>query len=83
MKMSLKHFAALEKAVVPVDTEPNREAYRTGKFPRADKTQDVNKRYRWDILWHVRMPQEWWDEVYACLVDAHIDTALRSIVKPL
>jgi hypothetical protein len=51
----------------------------------------VNKRYRWDLFWYAQRvanpfgPSTKWvcDVIYPYANDDHIDTALRSIVKPL
>ena len=64
--------------IAPHDTEERRAAYRAGNYPRAEHTQDVNRRYRWDLYWHGEHRFEGND-----VMDAHIDTALRKIVPPL
>lgn len=81
MKMSGQHFEELRAAIAPLDTEERRAAYRTGDFPRADKVQDLNMRYRWDLFWAVGAHYRLY--VAGGLKDSHIDTALRSIVPIL
>ena len=87
MKMSKEHLALLTKNIVPLDTPERREQYLAGDFPRSDAVKDLNKRYRWDLFW--TMPNECFYKVTGDPVfggdysDAHIDTALRSIVPPL
>jgi hypothetical protein len=80
MKITAQEVAALAAIIAPYDTEAAREDYRNGRFARADKVQDLNKRYRWDLV-----GASGW-QTTADLYDAgytHIDTALRSIVPAL
>jgi hypothetical protein len=91
MKIKPEHFEIIKKAIEPHDTTENRAIYREGRFHKAATTKDVNKRYRWDLFWHAQRlanpfgPSVKWvcDTLYPYLDDDHIDTALRSIVKPL
>jgi hypothetical protein len=63
-----------------------RDRYRARQIPRGDLVQDIDKRFRWDLYWaaarhapdNAGMP----DSRFG-YNDAHIDTALRSIVSPL
>lgn len=66
-------------AIVPIDTAETRAAYREGRFPRAETCKDRDRRYRWDLYW--ASGARFTDD--GGLLDAHIDTALRSIVGPL
>lgn len=80
MKASKELQAAVRIAIERLDNGRARQAYRDGNFPRAERTRDKDKRYRWDLLWA--------SGSYAyCshenLDDNHIDTMLRSIVPPL
>ncbi len=83
MKMKPEHIKYMQDAIAPLDTEERREAYRTGNFPRADKVKDLEKRYRWDLFWAANLTRWCCDTLYSYISDTHIDTALRSIVKPL
>ena len=83
---------AVEKmraAISQIDSPEWREKYRNGDYPRADSTKDVNKRYRWDLLWAAcsrgLLPQFYPTELYDTynVNDSHIDTALRNIVPPI
>lgn len=71
------------------DTPEHRDMYRQGKYPRADRTKDVNMRYRWDIFWaanstcRTRHGHTIHDTLPDDVNDAHVDTALRRIVAPL
>lgn len=89
MKITKEDFEKLRAAISPLDTPQERERYLLGKIPRADSVKDLDKRYRWDLLY--RSGLKIGDGVgvngdinlYAYLNDEHIDTALRSIVPPL
>jgi hypothetical protein len=77
--MAPKHFEALEAAIAPLDTPERRARYLAGDFKNADRCRDLALRYRWDLLWEAFPVKEWW----TYLNDAHVDTALRRIVKDL
>ena len=72
---------AIGDLVAVIDTPERREAYLAGAFFGADSVKDLDRRYRWDLLWA--------SGAYSLvsdiegLKDAHIDTALRSAVAPL
>lgn len=83
MKVSPKDLETLRAAIEPEDTEPRREAYRSGNIPRNDYVQDINKRYRWDLYWHAARIHNGLPDSTSGYNMGHIDTALRSIVKPL
>lgn len=78
MKIKPEHYAALKAVIEPLDTAENRARYERGEFPRADRTRDLAKRYRWDLLYASKYPV---GELYSYLDDNHIDTALKAIVK--
>lgn len=80
MKVSSEHVTALRDAIAPLDTDFTRAAYRTGQFPRAELVKDLDMRYRWDLFYAVKGVQIVGAGRY---MDAHIDTALRSIIAPL
>ena len=72
---------ALREKLSPLDTEEARQAYRDRRFPRFEETQDLNKRYRWDLFAAARGYDVFPDgSDYA---DAHIYTALRKLIRPL
>lgn len=89
MKMTPQHFTMLAEAIAPLDTPERREAYRTGNYPRADRTVDVNVRYRWDLFWRAHdlmltsHPDKIADFFRSNYFQGHIDTALRKIVPVL
>lgn len=71
MKMRGEHYAHLERAISPLDTEERRAKYRAYDF--------TAKRYRWDLLYQAKLSQWICDNLYPYLNDDHIDTALRKI----
>lgn len=84
MKITPTHLESLTQALTPLDTPERRAQYASGEFPRADAVTDLNKRYRWDLLFATGpFSREWTTEVYKYADDTHIDTALRSVIKPL
>lgn len=89
LKITGADLEKLKAAVSPLDTQQRREIYRTGKFPRAELVKDLNKRYRWDLLYASRLKIgdglgiKGDVDLYAYLNDNHIDSALRSFVPPL
>ena len=83
MKVTPSDLATMRDLIAPLDNDANRAVYRSGQYPRADVTRDVDKRYRWD-LFHAACGWKVACHLYdAGCNDAHIDTALRSIVAPL
>lgn len=83
MKMTPEDLATIRDAIAPLDRETIRNVYRSGRFPRADRVKDLDKRYRWD-LFHTAMSAARICEFYdRGLTDIHIDTALRSVVREL
>lgn len=81
MRMTEETFVELAEGIATIDTEYNREQYRKGNFPRSDRTQDVDKRYRWDLYWVAQRTMD--RDALRYYSDAHIDTALRRIVPGL
>ena len=76
----------IAERVQAYDTPLNRAAYRTGNIPRADAVKDINKRFRWDILWALprAVRQPFFDKAKELGGnDAHIDSLLKSLVAPL
>lgn len=86
MKVSPEHRAMIGEAIAATgyDNPTVRARYVARDIPRGAAVQDIDKRFRWD-LFHAADPQ--------CAIlralydagchDAHIDTALRSVVQPL
>ena len=82
MKATADNIANLRAALSPLDTPENREAYRSGAFPRSDAVKDLDRRYRWDLYW-ASGSREALAMYDAGCNDTHIDTALKSIVPPI
>ena len=85
MRFTSEHMDALRVALAPFDTAERRDAYRQGRFPRADAVRDIDKRYRWDVYYAAgswRILDSLCD-VGGDYTDAHLDTALRRVVPPL
>ena len=84
MKMSAEALAELRSAIEPLDTDYRRDQYRQRAIPNGERVGDIDKRYRWDLM-YMATPPSWALRQYDDfgLDDRHIDTALRSIVPPL
>jgi len=85
MKITTEHFNTLAEAIKPFDTPELRARYAARDIARADVVKDISKRYRWDLYWTAKEcagydGSETWPSGYA---DAHIDTALRTIIPAL
>lgn len=84
MKMSTIYYNDLQAIITRYDSPVRRDQYRNREFPRAGLVVDLDKRYRWDLFWIARRElQAVGVELPSALDDSHIDTALRSIVRPL
>lgn len=75
---------AMRAVIAPLDTAERRQRYLAGDFTNSARVIDLDKRYRWDLLWDSNATNTL--RLYVIednLNDAHIDTALRSIVPTL
>lgn len=84
LKIKPDDLQLLKDITVAYDTEERRQLYREGKYPRAEFTKNVNKRYRWDLLFASggRFHNgNFLSQLYTYLNDSHIDSALKSLVK--
>lgn len=79
MRISTVELETLRERITPQDTPERRAHYLRGDFPRSERVQDLDRRYRWDLLW----ASGGTGGLAQGLADAHIDTALRRIVPPL
>lgn len=79
MKIRPAELETLRNLLTPLDTPEIRQAYREGRFPRADRVKDLDTRYRWDLYYFARG----YSVHSSDLTSNHIDTALRRIVPPL
>lgn len=71
----------MRAAIAPLDTPAVRARYIARDFPRADAVRDLTRRYRFDLFyaaggWRI-LPDD------DSITDAHIETALRTIVPSL
>ena len=86
MKLTLEQVEAMRERIAPLDTAERRQAYREGRFPRAEAVKDLDMRYRWDLYHAGRVSDVFHTGIggddYG-LTSAHIDTGLRRIVPPL
>ena len=84
LKIPASTMTYLEAAIRPLDVESTREAYRSGQFPNHDRCKDVDKRYRWDLL-YAAIGSAGVCALYDAhaVNDTHIDSALRRIVPTL
>ena len=82
MKIKPEHFEHMQSAIEEVlAAEPSLpERYRAGDFPGAERTRDVNVRFRWDMVRFAGLTKWICDTLYPYANDDHIDTALRRIV---
>jgi hypothetical protein len=77
MKISAIELDCLQFAVAPLDTLERRRQYAAGDYPRAERTKDLWRRYRWDLYWDCDFRFD-----YGRYNDEHIDTALRKAIPP-
>lgn len=82
MKITEDHFNQLKVSIDPNNTEDRRQRYRDKDFRNSASVKDLDKRYRWDLL-YLSVSAHIINEIYLYANDDHIDTALRRIVKPL
>lgn len=75
LKMRPEHRKHIADAIAGHDTSFHRARY------AAEELSD--KRYRWDLLRHTVLLSWVCSELYPYLNDDHIDSALKSLVKPL
>ena len=80
MRVSQRDYDLLAQRIAPIDTEEVRERYRNRDIPRGELVNDIDRRYRFDLLYASRTYGEFADGPYT---DAHLETALKKIVKPL
>lgn len=81
MKITLHHYAHMRSAIaaIPADTIAAIKSH-IASDPRV---KDAAKRLRWDLSYAAGLTSYICDHVYAYADDAHVDTALRAIVREL
>lgn len=83
MKVSPEHREAIARAIRPFDTAETRARYVARDIPRADTVRDIDRRYRWDLLWAAVDSGRASYAMIRDYKDAHVDTVLRQCVAPL
>ena len=85
MKISKPHLGHIRAAISDV-TEKHGEAalvaaYQSGNFPRADKVQDLQKRFCFDLYYAAPGLNRWvCENLYPIgLNDSHLFTALKAV----
>jgi len=84
MKMKQEHFNYMKKEINIVLEKYNDkgqlvEEYKKGNFPRADKVQDLQKRFCFDLFYGASLARWTCDNLYSYLNDEHIYTVLKKI----
>ena len=89
LKIKLADLSVLKSRLLVLDTTARREKYLAGDFSNSDKCKDLDKRYRWDLLHSSKLRigdgigVQGDLNLYGYLDDSHIDSALKSCIKPL
>ena len=84
MKIKQEHFGHLKAEIETVLLKYNQdnklvEEYQRGDYPRAESTQDVQRRFCFDVMFGAGLNKFVCDSLYPYLNDDHIYTALKAI----
>ena len=84
MKMKQEHYQHLESEINKVLELHNKhgelvDCYESGNFHKADRVQDLQKRFCFDVLYGCSLSRWICDELYPYLDDEHIYTALKRL----
>ena len=84
MKIKQQHFDHLKVEIETVLFKYNQdnklvEEYQRGDYPRAESTQDVQRRFCFDVMYGAGLNKFVCDSLYPYLNDDHIYTALKAI----
>ena len=81
MKMTPEHFQILQKLIKKtINKYPGvKEFYETGQFINSIKTNDLQKRFCFDLFHAAIQNTQLMQDLYAYLNDEHIYTALKKI----
>ena len=81
MKIKPLHLERLRKAIEWVlENSPNIvEDYEQGRFARADKVKNLQKRFCFDLLYAAGVNHWIYDELNPYMNDAHLYTALKAV----
>ena len=88
MKIKQEHLSYM-KVVIDKFIEVNGgkesliEKYETGNFTRSETVKDLNTRFCFDMLYKSNLLIWVIDNIYPYANDAHIETALKSILPKL
>jgi hypothetical protein len=78
MKIKPEHYAYMRDAMARVLKD--NQGISAASYAAQGLT---DRRFRWDLFWAAKLSQWVSDNVYKYANDAHLDTALRAIVKEL
>lgn len=93
MKVTPEHLQEIREGIALIlahvekenglDEAALRAKYLARDIPRGDLVQDIDKRFRWDLYWGASRLTGGLPDSTSGYNDAHIDTALRAVVRPL
>lgn len=81
MKIKTEHYKEMLNVLSKVDKDAVRKHKESLK--QDARVKDIEKRFRWDLLYAAKLSPWICDNLYSYLDDSHIDTALKSIIKEL
>lgn len=81
MKIKTEHYKEMLNVLSKVDKDAVRKHKEALK--QDARVKDIEKRFRWDLLYAAKLSPWICDNLYSYLDDSHIDTALKSIIKEL
>ena len=86
MKIKPEHYKTMKDAIdnLLASNPYLVDDYKHGRFRNSAKVTDLNKRFRWDLLWMSGVGSTFLpDVIYPYADDTHIDTALRKIAPTI
>jgi hypothetical protein len=81
MKIKTEHYKEMLDVLSKVDKDAARKHKK--ELKKDARVKDIEKRFRWDLLYAAKLSPWICDNLYPYLNDSHIDTALKSIVNEL
>ena len=81
MKIKAEHYEHMKQAISKVDKEI--AASHKASLKDDPRVKDIDKRFRWDLLYAAKLSIWMCDNLYSYMNDDHVDTALKNIVKEL
>lgn len=85
-RLKLAHLSAdIKPYIDALNTDKNRQAYKDGKFPNADKVKDLNVRFRHDVLNAIpsQVRSDFFSKAYKIGNDTHVNSLLKSLIADL